>query len=207
MTDQAPLRRTPRQARSQKRVDAILQAAASLLNERGFEAMTTSAIAERAGVPVGTLYQFFPNRDAVLAGLALQYLDDMEADSAQLFTPDIVYVPLPVLMERTIDWIVAFGETHPGFFNVVGGAWVSPELHTASDRFFSQLAGNIGRIITAHAPQLAQERMQVASLILMKLVGTVMPVIESAPAQARAQVIADFKRICLLYLKSVCEEA
>lgn len=60
-------RRKPRQARAQATVDAILQAAAHILVEQGFEGFNTNAVAERAGVSVGSLYQYFPNKEAIIA--------------------------------------------------------------------------------------------------------------------------------------------
>ena len=64
------LRKTPSQARSAWTVDLILQAAAQVLEARGEDALTTKTVAERAGVSIGTLYQYFPNRDAILMALA-----------------------------------------------------------------------------------------------------------------------------------------
>jgi len=67
-------RKLPRQARSRATVEAILEACARLLRERGVPGATTNAIAERAGVSIGSLYEFFPNREAVIAALAEQRL-------------------------------------------------------------------------------------------------------------------------------------
>jgi AcrR family transcriptional regulator len=64
------LRKNPSQARSAWTVELILQAAAQVLEARGEEALTTKTAAERAGVSIGTLYQYFPNRDAILVALA-----------------------------------------------------------------------------------------------------------------------------------------
>jgi AcrR family transcriptional regulator len=67
----APLgpRKAPRQARSAATVAAILEAAARILDEAGLEAFNTNAVAARAGVSVGSLYQYFPGKAAVLAAL------------------------------------------------------------------------------------------------------------------------------------------
>ncbi|WP_321782479.1 TetR/AcrR family transcriptional regulator [Paraburkholderia sp. J94] len=62
-------RKQPKQRRSAATVDAILEAAARILETRGPGGYTTNAIAERAGVSVGSLYQYFPNRDALTAAL------------------------------------------------------------------------------------------------------------------------------------------
>lgn len=63
-------RRTPRQPRSEATVEAILEATFQLLERGGVEALTTNHIAERAGVSVGTLYQYFEGKQAILAALA-----------------------------------------------------------------------------------------------------------------------------------------
>ena len=63
-------RKLPRQARSRALVDAILDASAHILAEHGREALNTNLVAEKAGVSIGSLYQYFPNRDAIIAAVA-----------------------------------------------------------------------------------------------------------------------------------------
>lgn len=65
-------RRIPRQARATETVAAILEAAAQILEAGGLSAFTTNAVAERAGVSVGTLYQYFGDKTAILLSLAQQ---------------------------------------------------------------------------------------------------------------------------------------
>jgi AcrR family transcriptional regulator len=62
-------RKRPAQSRSQATVDAIVEGAARILEERGFEGYNTNAIAETAGVSVGSIYQYFPDKDAITAAL------------------------------------------------------------------------------------------------------------------------------------------
>ncbi len=63
------LRKAPKQARAKATVDAILEAAARILVERGYADATTNAVAERAGVSIGSLYEYFPGKEAVFAEL------------------------------------------------------------------------------------------------------------------------------------------
>src|SRR5699024_5343566 len=79
-TEQAPLRRRPVQQRSARRVERMLDAASDLLNEHGYEALTTTAIAKRAGVAVGSLYQFFPDKRAVVQALTQRNLERFMAE-------------------------------------------------------------------------------------------------------------------------------
>lgn len=78
-------RRRPRQTRSSMTVDAILEAAAILFAQDGFEATSTTRIAERAGVGVGSLYEYFPNKDALVAQLLKRHCDRMIERFAQRF--------------------------------------------------------------------------------------------------------------------------
>ena len=67
-------RKQPRQERSSKVVDRILDAALTLTREQGTKTPTTLAIARRAGLSVGSLYQYFPNKEAILLDLARRWL-------------------------------------------------------------------------------------------------------------------------------------
>lgn len=86
-------RKSPRQRRSTATVDAIVEAAAQILERDGFEGYTTNAVAAQAGVSIGSLYQYFPNRDALTAMLSAResavLLDDV-ARAAALPTCDAI---------------------------------------------------------------------------------------------------------------------
>jgi AcrR family transcriptional regulator len=69
--------RTPKQSRSQQRVDLILAAARTIIGERGSANLSIADIAAQAGVTPGSIYQYFPNRSAVLAAMAERYLEDL----------------------------------------------------------------------------------------------------------------------------------
>ncbi|MDZ4371384.1 MAG: TetR/AcrR family transcriptional regulator [Phenylobacterium sp.] len=68
-------RKIPRQSRSKVTVQAILDACSENLGARGYHGLTTQGIAARAGVSVGTLYQYFPNRDAVCGALVVRAME------------------------------------------------------------------------------------------------------------------------------------
>ncbi len=69
-------RKRPVQARSRALVERILDAAARIFETRGYRDTTTNHVAELAGVSIGSLYQYFPNKDALLVGLAERHLDE-----------------------------------------------------------------------------------------------------------------------------------
>jgi len=72
-------RKRPRQARSKTTVDAILGATARVLVKHGFDRLTTNAVADAAGVSIGSLYQYFPNKEALVAALIERHIEEMTA--------------------------------------------------------------------------------------------------------------------------------
>lgn len=77
--DQPVVARTPRQARSREKVQLMLEAATRILEKEGLGGLTTNAVAAKAGVSIGTLYQYFPNKAAILDALADREMADMSA--------------------------------------------------------------------------------------------------------------------------------
>jgi AcrR family transcriptional regulator len=71
-------RKVPSQARSQETVSIILEASARILESRGLHGFNTNAIAARAGVSIGSLYQYFPNRDAIVLALIGSFEDALQ---------------------------------------------------------------------------------------------------------------------------------
>jgi AcrR family transcriptional regulator len=77
-------RKTPKQARSRATVDAIVEAAARILERQGGEGFSTNAVAERAGVSIGSLYQYYPTKDALIGALIVRETAELveEAEAA-----------------------------------------------------------------------------------------------------------------------------
>src|SRR5882762_4911599 len=76
--------RAPKRARGKQRVADLLQAAAAVFAEKGYEAATMTEIAARAGAPIGSLYQFFPIKEALADTLVQNYVALLAADLQQL---------------------------------------------------------------------------------------------------------------------------
>lgn len=74
-------RKLPRQARSLETVGVIVEAAARILEERGFDGFSTNAVAERAGVSIGSLYQYFPRKEALIGALIIRETSRLIADA------------------------------------------------------------------------------------------------------------------------------
>jgi AcrR family transcriptional regulator len=96
-------RKSPTQERSQETVEAIIEAAAHVMEKRGLEGYTTNAIAERAGVSIGSLYQYFPNKDALTMAL-LERESQKMLDAVGLINPsDDFEVSLDAMLKAAVD--------------------------------------------------------------------------------------------------------
>ncbi|MEE1752476.1 TetR/AcrR family transcriptional regulator [Streptomyces sp. SP18CS02] len=108
------LRRTPVQQRSAERLARILDACAELLEETGYEDLSTRAVAERAGVPIGSVYRFFSNKRAMAAALAHRNLDSYaERIGARLAA--LPGIDAYGAIDAVLDEYIAMKRTVPGF--------------------------------------------------------------------------------------------
>jgi AcrR family transcriptional regulator len=113
-------RKKPTQARSRATVDAILAAAAQVLQTKGYAGATTDRIAERAGVSVGSLYQYFPNKDALLVALAERHIDAGFALVRELLANAFRETStIDDLLRRFVDAMVALHESEPRLHRVL----------------------------------------------------------------------------------------
>ena len=110
-------RRRPVQQRSQERYERIVDACAGLLDEVGASALTTKAVAQRARVPIGTLYQFFAGKESLLAALAARnlerYLERLQRRLEATAPPGV-----PGFVDLAVEEFVAMKRTVPGFGQV-----------------------------------------------------------------------------------------
>jgi AcrR family transcriptional regulator len=109
-----PLRRVPVQGRSVARVNRMLDACAQLVDEVGYDGLTTTLLAERAGVAIGSVYQFFPDKRAIVQALTLRNLEAyLQRLSARLQQEKSTHWWGAV--DAAIDEYIAMHRTTPGF--------------------------------------------------------------------------------------------
>lgn len=127
-----PLRRTPIQQRSADRLARILDACAELLDETGYENLSTRAVALRAGVPIGSVYRFFGNKRAMALALAHRnldrYVDGITDRLAALPATD--WRPV---VDAVLDEYLAMKRTVPGFASIDFGVPAPPPEGPGAD--------------------------------------------------------------------------
>ncbi len=197
------VRRTPQQSRSQHRRAAILRATAHLLNEQGYAAISVGDIARRADTSVGSLYQYFPTKDALLQALIESYIRDMQVMAADMFAERPTLPPLVTTFHSAIDALVAYARNHPGFKTILNSEWVSPDIKIAVQGLYDEMFNGIVRVIGWYIPTLPAIDQQTGAKVIMALVEGLLLALSDTPEAAQAHLIAHFKRAGLAYLHSL----
>jgi len=133
-------------------VAQILAAADGIVSQEGFEALTVRRIALEAGVPVGSIYQFFPDKAAVVDALAHGYIGEFDAAIARLVDgaedpADAEAWADPV--GRLVDEFANLYRSRPGYVALWSGRHLSPELARADDANNLAIATGVRRILVA----------------------------------------------------------
>lgn len=110
------MRKEPRQARSRATVDAIVQTGAHILGKHGWAGFNTNEVAEAAGVSIGSLYQYFPDKQALVEAIRQRHLNDV---LAVLPAADADAAPLPQLVADLVDGMIAAHSVHPALHRVL----------------------------------------------------------------------------------------
>jgi AcrR family transcriptional regulator len=108
------LRNEPVQARSTARLAALLDSAAAVIDEIGYERLTTAMVAERAGASIGTVYRYFPDRIVVLQGLSARFLQQF-TESTDVVIRKSKHEHWLDAVDSCLDEIVTAFRRQPGF--------------------------------------------------------------------------------------------
>jgi AcrR family transcriptional regulator len=109
-----PLRNEPVQARSTARLAGLLDAAASIVHEIGYERLTTAMVAERANASIGTVYRYFPDRIALLQALGTRNLERVSSKVMDEIS-DEMHADWSEALEAAFNVFIEASRTEPGY--------------------------------------------------------------------------------------------
>jgi AcrR family transcriptional regulator len=197
-------RSVPQQSRSQQRVDSILDTAADLFTEVGYEAATTNAIAERAGISIGSLYRYFSDKDAILRALAARYHQEEQELFDKVLTDDVIYLPLVVLLDRLIDPFLEMYCTCPVYAHILLGTDVSADIAAASQESEQEVIERLAGILVRVAPQIDTQQASLTAVICKAAVKSLISLrLSSSDEVFQTRITAEVKRMMLAYLEVV----
>jgi AcrR family transcriptional regulator len=190
------MRRQPRQNRSRQRVEQILDTAAQMFSDIGYTNTTTNALAARMGMSIGSLYQFFPNKSAILAALGERYTAEREALYDELFDPALTEsLTLREIIRRLIHALAKFEREHIAyqelFLSTVNRPHYVAEMHTEQ---------RIARLLAHRFPNLDPVRGQRCATICTAIYKGVAPLGRGAEAET---IQIELERALVAYIRAV----
>lgn len=203
----APLRRVPSQKRAQERVARILAVATDLILERGIDAVRMSEIAERAEISIGSLYQYFPDKPAIVGSLAERYNAEGRAcvagELATVRTPEDLH---PALI-RIVDGYYAMFQELPAMRAIWQAMQADAALQAQDAEDGAAHAAMLDAALQRLWPDSDDARRRVAAALLIQLIAAAVRFAIALPAADGAMAIALFKRTLPRDLASLCSEA
>ena len=142
-------RKRPKQERSRATVEAILEAAARILVQEGLQQATTNRIAEVAGVSIGSLYQYFPNKESLVRALLEQHVEEALAQRPEALRHNDL--PLRERIRLAVEWHLAVHAASPALHQALT-ACVPEILGSDAIRTFERT------VQTHHPPRAAATR-------------------------------------------------
>ncbi|WP_432032307.1 TetR family transcriptional regulator [Streptomyces antibioticus] len=196
------LRRAPVQRRSAERLTRILDACADLLDEVGYDDLSTRAVAQRAGVPIGSVYRFFGNKRQMADALAQRNLERY-AERVTVRLAGARPGDWRAAMDAVLDEYLAMKRTAPGFSLVdfgnqipVGVRRAEPN-HRVADRLTELLSGYLGRT--------PDEDMSRIFLIAVETADTLVQLAFRVDPQGDPKVIDETRELLRAYLARVLD--
>lgn len=202
MTDTAVVgaRRQPVQERSAARVERMLDAAAALLDEVGHDGTTTSTIARRARVSVGSLYQFFPDRRALLQALAVRSFTRF-SDSLDRSLSEQAPADWRAAVHLVIDEYVAFTRSEPGMRVLSFGGPVDTQLLTADQDNNAIVGARLEQVLAAVVPDLRpSEGLTLTVRVAVEAADAVLALAFARDVSGDPAVVAEIRKLLTAYL-------
>ena len=199
-------RKSPRQARSKALVTAILDATAQVLVERGYAGSSTNLIASRAGVSIGSIYQYFPNKDSLIAALRERHATDLYDTLDAVLTrrnPQSLEEKLAAIVH---GWMLAH-QLEPDLHRVVEQEFPFFErAHQDQIPIYRTIVERVRQLLEEHREQLLPDNLDLATWMVLQTIEslihaatTTTPLPAHKPAAIEQQIVEMLNR----YLQTV----
>jgi AcrR family transcriptional regulator len=188
----------PQQQRSERRVAELLAAAAAVIADVGYDAATMTGIAQRAGASIGALYQYFPNKDAVLRALRRQYGEEL-GRCWTVLDSEAAALPAAQMVDRIVDAMVEFMTQRPAYLVLLDAPISYRRDPEARNRLRERFAG----LLRLRRSGLAQPRALHVATVALQILKGLLNLFGEVQAAERPQLVEEFKVILTQFLVRV----
>ncbi len=207
MVTEKVLRHQPTQKRSKDRVAIILKAAESVFQEVGYDAATTNAIAEQAKIPIGSLYQYFRNKKAILVTLSERYSRELRSLLSERFAIPISKETIYTLSESFLEHMTQFYVEHPAFRVVFYGSGRTDDLGKTSETLVEDIIRQVYHSLAMIMPMNDTKRIMIIATVLVRAVRSSMPYAITSDNIINKDMLNEIKILTTAYLKTTLDTA
>jgi AcrR family transcriptional regulator len=193
------LRRAPLQSRGQATFDHILDATSQLLAEFGFEGVNTNTIAKAAGVNIATLYQYFPNKRAVLLALFQRQAQRRLSVAQSLLAGIGRSADWPARIDAFVDGMARLRAELPGTAALMQAMRVDPELREYNLRVGDAASAALAEELIA-AGKLSREDARIVARCMLEVNAALIDVWQQAFGGRNARLLGELKQLHTRYL-------
>lgn len=200
------LRRVPRQGRGYERVDKLLDAAATVIAAVGVEATTTNAIASEAKTSVGSLYQFFPNKGAIVEALAARYNEQLKQLNEATMPSDASEIPIPELIDSIITPAFEFYSANPAYrhvYHALHGPEAREKPQCADSELHKAVVGRTEAMLASRAPHIPQPERHLQATVAVLATHALLSFAMAASPATRDGMVEELKKLLVAYTRSV----
>jgi AcrR family transcriptional regulator len=189
------LRKLPIQARSRARVADILKAAAALLGEVGYDRLSTNLVAERAQVPVGSIYQFFDGKDDIVAALVEQFQDRIHGLVGKQLDAGAATQDRRAFIARLVDGIAGIQTEAQAFVCVFSGSQSHPRFDGLARELRRTLTGHLDRVFAEAFPRLPDDDRSRMLAAWSDITGAMIATLDRSKPGERGKLLEELKTI------------
>ena len=199
-------RQAHRQKRGLLRVEEILSAAGALFAEHGYDRVTINMIAAHAGISQGSLYQFFPNKEAITQAFAANAIEQLHRVYDTMLSSEGTSLPFQMFLETFIDRIVAFNRNCPGYLALELGLPTSSPPATVLADLRQGLLARQDALLAAYWPQSTREQRQLPLLVSYRLFLALLPLALRGDQEQQKAIVQEMKAVLYRYLEPIVSE-
>jgi AcrR family transcriptional regulator len=189
--------RAPQQERGQRRVEQILDAAELVFAEFGVDGTSMQLIADRAESSVGSLYHFFPNKDAIVDALGARYAEAVRVTNEAAMPLELAHLPAEELFERILMSQVRFIERTPAFDAVCQAA--QRNCPAINDALNQALVGHVGKFLALRYPNAPELQRAASAMVSVTMVHGVVDLASRLPSPHREAVLSESKAMLVAH--------
>ena len=199
-------RRVPQQPRAQDRVDRILGTAETLMQQHSIGSITAAALAEGAKIPIGSFYQYFPNKLAVFAELARRAMQRVDVEIVESMA-EINAENWEEILDRTIDITMSAYRRQPGYPRLLLDLRATPEFRATTNESNARIAEFIATKTPLANIDMPKARIKVVARAAIETVNVLQDWALSIdkPAESR-QIATEAKALLKQYLRNYAAE-